>query len=413
MSSPRTKILKTLSDAGASSIASFAAGLMALRSFSVYEVALYSLLFSAALTAMIIPQYMSFVPQRLNANRQESIVRTAYGRDAIAGLALGLPAALLVVASGLPLLGEVGSEAFAILAITAAMWTVVSPFQDHVRSALHITGHHGAAASVSLVHLSVVGIALVYAIAAPERTLWHAALPFGALFLGNSLSAAVGVLLHRRVAVVPMRANVTVGIAVKTALSAFITQGVGYSTNLLVALLVAPAALASLETARIAAQPVLVLGVGLGAFFLPRVIRLRALQQPNAGMNLLRMTVLIGVGGGLYCAALPLAAPALSALTSQPVPVWLSIARAASFSLEAAAVPFNRVLLADRRYGRAIANSSIAGAAWLTLTLALIPFLGVFAVPMAHSASAIIRGALGIYDFKSYPPRDDSVKIAG
>lgn len=396
--------LLSLADAGTASVATFLAGLIALRALDDDRLALYALVFAAVTALTIAPQYMVYIPQRLHANRQAEPRRTDLRADLRSAAPLWAITAVGVVLAGLPLSGVVGDwGVFAALCGTAAVLTGLSPLQDHVRASLHVVGRHGGAAAVSAVNLSTVAVVFIAVLVAGEGGVGSAAAtlvalaPFGALVAGNLASVVVGVWLLRDVMVVEDREDVPVPRAMLIASTGFSRHGAGYVTNLLVAALLSPAALAGLEAARVAAQPVLILGTGVASAMMPQAVRaIGAGDHRRAGRVMRRMVAVVSGTGAAYALVLLPLAPLLAVVFGRPVDAGLASARAGAYALSAAANPFNAYNMAERRYGLALGLTLGSELPALAVLVALLPSLGVFAVPVAGAVSALLRIALNL-----------------
>lgn len=390
----------SLADAAAGAAASFLAGVIALHELSPAELAAYAIQFSAAVVVMIVPQTIAYLPQRLHVNKLLEPQRTNYCADMRLGIPLGFVSGAVVVIAGLPLAPAAGILPYTALALSAAAWTLVSPLQDHVRLSLHMTGHHASAAAVSITNLLLVILGLITIAIVPQGSSpW---LPFTVLALSNGLSAILGMTLHRRQAPVAMsRQKMSVWLALKTSASSLITQSSSYFNSLIIAGMLSATALAELEGARIAAQPVTVLGVGMAATVLPQAVRARASGKTKLAQKLYaRFAGGVLLGGVLYSAAMQSVLPILSSVASRSIDPLLAIARALSFAVGAAAGPLNSLNLADARYAKSVINAAVSLAIGIAATVALVPFIGVFAVPASATISAATRGLLGVRDLR-------------
>ncbi|WP_296664615.1 hypothetical protein [Demequina sp.] len=389
----------SLADAGTASVATFVASLVALRSLDDPELALYALVFAALTALMIAPQYMLYIPQRLHANRQPQVRRTSYRADARGAVPYAAVTAVGVFLAALPLRGGLSDpSAYVAICATAAVLSALSPFQDHMRASLHVAGRHGRAALVSAVNLGVVSVIFVAVEWGPQGPAWFAyAAPFGSLVLGNLVSIVAGYGLHRAVTVVEHRDPILFRTSLLAASTGFARQGVAYVANLLVAAMISASALAALETARVAAQPVLILGIGVASFFMPEAVRaIGAGDRHRAGAIMRRLVAVVSGAGAVYALALIPLAPLLALVLGRPVDAGLASARAGSFALSSAANPFNAYNMAERRYGVALGLTAASEIPALVVLVALIPSLGVFAVPVSASVSAVLRIALNV-----------------
>ena len=384
----------SLGDSGAASAASFLIGIVALQTLGDEEMALYALLFSAGVAAMVIPQQMSFLPRRLRINREIDSVRPRYRLDALATAPHTALAAMLTVAAGTPLYGATGVVSAVGMATGAAIWVAASSFQDHVRTSLHVTGHHHHAASVSLAHLAFTAAGLVCAslLSAVVSDPIRSSIPFGILALSNLVSAVLGVLLHRTTTPTGDLTRIPLSVGLRTAISGVIFQSSNYAVNLLVALVLGATALTNLEAARIAAQPVLVAGTALASYFMPPAIRSQAKGDVRDSYRRIGIMAAFQFAfGGAYAAAVPVVASAISLLAGRAIDVGLTVARVGAFSLHSTVAPLNQLNLAAERYRLATVSTAISVVVSLISLAALMPALHTYAVPVATAISALIR----------------------
>ncbi|MDN4477420.1 hypothetical protein QQX10_08620 [Demequina sp. SYSU T00039] len=387
----------SLADAGQASLATFATGILALRVLGEGELALYALVFAAGVVLMIVPQLAVFTLQRLHVNRLSDIYRPRYRNDLRqAAPLLGLAAVGAFVA-GLPLRGGLSTGVFIVICGSAAAWTAVSTFQDHVRGALHASLHHGYAAVVSTVNLAVVLVGIVAAEVAtsagdvaPEVL---AALPFSILALGNLASATTGMVLHRSVPRVPERAPSDWRESAVASAPALIAHGANYLRTLIIAGVLGSSAVVALEAARIASQPVLVLGAGMSAFFIPTAVRMLGSGQVRAAYrHVARQNLVVLACGLAFSAALVVVTPIIATLADRAIRVPLAVARGAAATVGAVAQPYNAVNLAAKRYGRAVTLTALSEGLGLVTVLALAVPIGVYAMP----AGAALAGAMRV-----------------
>jgi O-antigen/teichoic acid export membrane protein len=390
-------LVASLGDAGAAAAGTFLVGLIALRSLSNAELALYALLFSAGVAAMVIPQQMSYLPRRIRVNQSINTVRGAYGADLRSALPLIVVAILIVSAAGTPLYAKVGMMPAILLTGTAVIWVAASSFQDHIRTSLHITDDHRLATVVSFVQLTIaaVGFSATLIIGPEHVGVATAAVPFGTLALANVVSAGAGIWLHRSRAVIDDSTSIPLSVGLKTAASGFMLQASGYASNLIVALALGYAALANLEGARIAAQPILVAGTALSSYFLPTAIRLQQRSEYRAARKRIVILLSSQVGVGiLYAIAVPLLVALLSKVADRPIDGGLAAALAIAFALHVGVGPLNQMNVAAQRYRLAAVSTAVSITSSLVALLLTIPAVGMYAVPISIAVGAIVRAAV-------------------
>lgn len=274
LAGPTGAVPAGLVDAGMASLAHFLVGLASVNLLGDADLGVYAVYFAAFLVATIVPQMLVFTPVEVIAvsfpvsERLENVMR---------GLKVGIGPTMVgataVLLAAVATRGETSTEVTIALATTAGVAVLVSPAQDYIRRMLHIAQRSWSAASVSIVQFVVVVAALAGMIAAGVSTPW---IPFGALAVANIVSFGFGTLLARA----------GHGHDIASALSfrelarsgrwllamALIPFGASFVGTMLIVELAGPEAMGFAEAARVAAQPIVVLGTGLSAVLGPRGI---------------------------------------------------------------------------------------------------------------------------------------------
>lgn len=262
-------------DSGFASLATFAVGLAAVNLFDDLDRGVYAVFFTAFVAGSLLSSEFVFTPSEVAAvgypedQRISLVWRT---------LALGLGPCLLGSAASLVAVlatsGYASPDVAFALAVTSAMAIVISPMQDHVRKMLHIASESWSAAAVSFVQVAVAVTAVLVGIALSTPVQW---LPFGALAVANVVSLLVGLGLVRirttRLAESPLLFMPLARRGVWFVLNAAAPALSGFAAAALVAWLASPEDLGYAESARVVAQPIFVVGVGLKAVLHPRSIR--------------------------------------------------------------------------------------------------------------------------------------------
>lgn len=169
----------------------------------------------------------------------------------------------------LPLFSVLSADELAPLAISAAALAFASPIQDHIRSMFHLASKSWLAAVMSALHLLVTcaGLGLLSAF----LPLWA---PFGAMALGNLASLGFAGIMLRRIGPDscprPSRGELT-SVGGWLLLTGLAKTGSGYVARVLLNVFVGVAALGFVEAARVVAQPLNVLALGLMAQVGPRI----------------------------------------------------------------------------------------------------------------------------------------------
>ncbi len=264
-----TKLPAGLVDAGASSLATFVAGVAAVRLLDSSELGVYALFFSAWVLASQLPAQLILIPAEAKLVHIPSQERRTF---LLRNSTMALPVALLGSAAVLGVLLVVPQGVNPVIALqlgaTAALVAGLNPLQQHARRLLHLSRSHWVAASAALVRLGVVSVVVAAG--------WNAGvspglLPFGSLAAGDLCALAFSLLI------VQARRGQKLGYTARglmrsgrwLLLSASMGPAAGFAVSLLVTNLADADTLGLAEAARIAAQPVTVLALGLAAVLRP------------------------------------------------------------------------------------------------------------------------------------------------
>lgn len=288
-SSPRVASLGRRMPAGLidsclSSLASFLMSLVAGKLLSEAGFGAYGVFYPAFITLSVIPQSSAYTPAELASVAIDRPRRVELLPQSLrAGLVPALLAALFIPAVLLLPSADAVEGSRLGFVLTAMLLVVVSPTQDHIRRMLHQAGRSWSAASTSAVQVLVVGLALVIGVTSHAPKDW---VPFGALGIANVISAVYGVRKAKQPAAVPALDGVApaepplrirlidllrssggwmVMAGVFTTAGSFINMAVLQGV-------VGSDAVAHGEGARVLAQPVTVLVIGLLAVLNPELM---------------------------------------------------------------------------------------------------------------------------------------------
>jgi len=262
-------------DAGFASLATFAVGLSAVTLLGDADRGVYAVFFSAFMLGTVLPRNLILTPVEVEAVAVPVVSRLALlPRSLVLGLGPALLGALAVAFAVAVTTQYTTADVVIALAVTTAVTTVLSPLQDHVRKMFHIATLSWRAAAVSIVQfVSVVGtIAMMMAL--DVAVAW---IPFGALAIANAVSLAVSrLIVHLTVSGsvldrLNFRELASRGkwLVVQASASAV----TGFAVAAIIASLASPDALGYAESARVVAQPILVLAAGLTAVLAPRSMK--------------------------------------------------------------------------------------------------------------------------------------------
>jgi hypothetical protein len=293
----RQKLPAGIVDASLASLATFAAGLAAVRWLSPAELGTYSVIFSAFLVGSLLPGEIVYTPI------QVSMISLA-ARERMGGivhsLGNGIPPALLgtvfiLVAAGL-IWWRSDPTADIELALTGILLTVISPMQDHLRRGFHIAERSWVAAAMSGAQLVAVALALLIMRSAAVDPAWA---PLGSLVIANTISLSVGLLLSQRAwSVHPTSPIVTVS-GRWLAASSITAYGGTLVASVIMTLVAGPEIVGFAEAARVAAQPVLVVTTGVAAAMASRHLRAAAESDREAAMHVNRSFLLVVAVAGI------------------------------------------------------------------------------------------------------------------
>jgi O-antigen/teichoic acid export membrane protein len=294
-----------LVDAGLSSLATLGVGVYAARSLPTAEFGTYALFFSAFSVAAVLPTQLVLVPAEVatllaRGAERLSVLRWGWRRGVpIAG------AAALAASTAAWLGARASRDVLWAFAVTMASCAVASALQDHVRRSLHMAGAHWRAAVVSLVQLLTIVSVLAVMELTGVRDVWR---PFTALAVANLVSLSVGYVLSRHelrgVAVPNYRVMGLARSGQWLLLVELATSGALFLSSTIITRLASAEALGYAESARIIAQPLYVLTVGLSASMWPRSMEAAAGRSREAARRIARLTAAVMlVAGVLYGAA--------------------------------------------------------------------------------------------------------------
>lgn len=276
-----TKAPAGLVDAGASSLATFAAGVAAARLLDSSELGVYAIFFAAWILAFQIPSQLILVPAEANLIRLMPHARAGYLlHNSVMALPAAVLAGLLVLAAVVFAPDDVDQGVVLQLGITAALVAALLPLQDHAKRLFHLSGAHWSAASGSLIRL---GITMAVLVIGWNGRVDPGLLPFGSLVAGDLCALGFSLLVAGK-REDSTSADYTFGSLIESGkwllLGASVGPAAGFAGALLVTALADASALGLAEAARVAAQPVLVLAVGLSA-----VLRPASMEAAVAGNN--------------------------------------------------------------------------------------------------------------------------------
>lgn len=391
------RLFPGLADAAGGSLATFLVGLYAARYLDINDIGVFAVFFTAFMVAGVIPAELVLVPHEVRCvtvvpARRLRFLRFSLGR----GLATGIVAVAVVV----PLTAlaiDAASATVIPMAATAAMASVLSPLQDHIRRMAHYADASWVAAATSTVQLLAVGVGLVVLHVSLLPRAW---IPYSALAAGNVVSGCMGAILCR------FRPGLGDRV-VRPSLAGIVRDGrwllmagmapmlAGLFVNVAVSRLADLSTVGRAEAARLVAQPILVLGMGLLGVFGPRLLEARRFGDDRTALRVRgRYLLVLGVICPLYLAIVG------------PHTAWNPAANLIPAAYEAVGLPAIYVLatftftavtaLRHELTGAGLippfARIEVsAGALRVTSTLAAIP-LGPYAIPLGILLASSVSG---------------------
>ena len=384
-------------DAGLASFATFLVGLYAVRVLDPTTLGGYALCYQAIFLVGIVPGHLIFAPAEVAAvgfqpgRRLDQMHRS---------LALGTPVALAAaLAASLWVLvapAELDADTVRALTATAVGLAFLSPIQDHLRAMLHSGDASWIAVAVSATQLVTVAIALVALSWLEVPAPW---LPFGALAIANLVSLTVGLVAIRR----DRKPSVSTGyrFAELVVPGRWLTAGgrlspaAGFAAAAVVSRLAGADALGYAEAARVVAQPIWVLAVGLSSVMRPKSMeaaRRRARGEARAISRTFVASIALAGAGCMAVFGPPWRwNPLLWLLPNAYVIGGLTLLTLLSQTVAGVLFPYRSELIGA---GRADATTKIElGAGVVRVGVALTAATThAYAIPLSFLTAGIVRG---------------------
>jgi O-antigen/teichoic acid export membrane protein len=393
----RRLMLASLIDAGLSSLATFVIGVYAARSLTPVLLGGYALTFAAYSMAAIVPDAAVFTPLEVLVVRHPRSARLGLLPHTLrTGLLAALLPALAVLLSMLLTPAEVPQDVEIAFTVTAIGCVVLSPLQDHLRRMLHSAGQSWLAVIVASLQLLTAVVGVLFFARSDLPLAWA---PFGVLGAANLISMSTGLLLVRR----------SVGSGVTSPawhwkelarpgswmlFVGLVPASVTLLASALVARLASPAMLGYAETARVVAQPLIVLSLGLSATFSPKLVAAAQRGDHWEAVQLRREYLRLVIGAAIAYAAL-----ASYSWTGNPMS-WLvpkayvikGLVAVTMLSVlaQSLALPGRFEMLGAGRE-RALTLAELAGNALRVATSGASAVLGAFAIPLGTIALCVAR----------------------
>jgi O-antigen/teichoic acid export membrane protein len=397
-SSLSRKVPAGLVDAGASSLATFVVGISAAQLFDAAMLGIYAVFFTSYQLGLVLPMFLIYLPAEVSAVERPILSRLTVLRSS---LPLGLAtSAISLLAIGLAVIvvrGRTDPVTVAQLALTAMVPLVLMSAQAHIRRTLHIAHHSWRAATISIVQLVVTGTAVATLVLLGVS---DALIPFGALgtaavvsfVTGYALAASLrqtgGESLHWTELTKSGRWLLVTGIAPNVA---------NFAIAAIVGSLAGLEALGYAEAARLVAQPLIVLAVGLNASLGPRSMEAASQRDRPKARRVSRLFVGVIAAaalGYLVIAGGPWPWNPLMVLIPQAYVIPGLVAVTVIASTMAGAVMPNQRELYGGRYEKRLALVDVVAASAGVLTSITASVTGAFARPISVGTTSGVRGVL-------------------
>jgi hypothetical protein len=407
------KLVAGLLDAAVAALGTFLAGIVAVRELPTVSLAVYAVVFSASVLAMLLPRQLHYIPSQIAANLIDRVSSPMIGRDARRATGVNALTAAVVVVVALTLVSRAPIWVCLSLGITAGMFSIVSPIQDHIRAGLHLVDRHMSAAVLSIVTTAVVAVSSGVALFHPHQW-WLVFVPFGGLFTGNLVSIFVGLRLLQGADVHTEYVPAALKDRFRFLFSEVALQAAWFACNYAVLFLLGAVALARLETARVVASPVMIVVTALLTFMGPAMLRKLKATPENPHGPRRDLLAIFGMLAGIslvYLAALALFGPVVATVLNKPFDLPLWAARLGSTLIEGSAGIAAFLVFAMGRTRIALANSFIAGGVGLGATVGLAFVLGPFALPLGQGLGMVYRLSSSIAITEREVRRDPEVPV--
>jgi len=297
----RRRLPAGILDAGFASLATFAVGLAAVTRFGDVDRGVYAVFFAAFVAGALLSTELIFTPAEVKTVSFAAVERLELVPQSLRlGIGPSVLGTLAVAGAIAATQSYASAEVLIPLSITAAVSVVLSPMQDHIRRMFHIAGMNWRAALVSVVQfvVAVTGVGLGLLIEVPIA--W---IPFGALALANAVSLSLSLYVVRNaINGRPPSILRFVDLAASGrwfVLSAIAPAIASFAVVAIIGWVVSPEDLGYAESARVVAQPILVLAAGLAAVLAPRSMQAAMEADQPSARRTSRLYLTSMAGGGL------------------------------------------------------------------------------------------------------------------
>jgi len=378
------------------SLAGFAMGLYAARTLPAAELGAYAVAYAAALFGNAVIYQLLFVPVLAESAKVAPEQRRGFFRRGITLAAVPLTIAAVLLFGVRWFLPATTATEASLLALSAAAAAATMPIQLFARQTMHFRHVSWRAAGLSSLRLATMLLALG---ALPAVGLAVIAVPLGANALANIATAlpAWG-RRHDGSSASDLHLTTVLRRGWHLAWAAALPSGAVFVGSRLIASLAGAAALGLAEAARVVAQPITVIGVGLGFVVQPLLM-----EQAHHGDSLpTKRTrrlyfVVFGTAAVLYAlAVLPSWSPNPMRLLV-PAPYGVTGLVAAALLAQAivlVAQPYRAEIIGSGRERLLVARQGIVSAVYVGVAAVAAAPLGALSRPVANGSASLVRVSL-------------------
>lgn len=377
-------------------------GIYAARYLDAESLGAYALYFTAAGIAGLFPQDLIHAPSSVSVLGEEPRTRLSILKPTmVRTLPIGFIAALAATLPGIIVAHEVALNTLIAFSITSFFFVLISPLQDFIRGLFHLSGTPVRAALTSAAQLLFVGVAIPSMVVAGVPDAW---IPIGALTIANYASTSVGLALTRGLVGPPMEMP-PIGEILKSGRtllpSNLLPEASIFLSSAILASLVSAAALGQVTAARIVSRPIIVLAMGIGQAFRPRLMEAGHTGSRSQALHSSYVIAIITVAAGAMYTLLagwehplnPMAVIVPVAYEARGLALFVLISTTVFTSVQL----MRSIFIGASQNGPLFIAVAASSAARVLVVLALAAGIGVYSVPTANVANGLIFLILGLY----------------
>ena len=378
--SQRARSVTSALDAGIAALATFVVGVYAVRVLELESLGVYALVFSGVLLTSEIPNQLVFTPLLAEVARWDRVERASAARLGLVKGALPmLISAVLMCVVFLFLPRSLSTAETLILLISGGLAAASQAAQLYLRRLQYYSGYSVRSLIAAFLRLVGSGAALLFL----SGRFPSVAVPLSSLAFGNLVAIAFLILRTggppgRTVHGVLSRGSFLL-------VSVVGMRGAVFLGSYVIFRLAGASALGYAEAARVVAQPVVVLGLGLLLTSEPLIVGHSLTSRLDRLVSVRRFHLLALAAGTIVYLTVAACAcgwnPMFHLLPAAYVIPGLVVVAVAAASIQAAARPFRAELIAQRLEKKVLLSSAPAMVAILGISF-LAADIGAFALPV-------------------------------